>query len=313
MRHSYKTVLFCGALVLALGLFTGCDKTHSSQGQGSVQGQAANQKDVAFQNYVVAYNKFLEPMGGLETSLNNFLKDQTPAPVIAKNGDIPPMTIVAFNYVSLGVDALQEGVQSSNAQNGAVDATAKALLEKVQALQVKAKEFNAYYTSKKYTEDNWAKDKAEKDALIQLWKDTIALNHQFGQQISAVNDEKRTKEADALKAKGQVLQADTLLAISKSKEILGMLKSNDKLSDFSATDSKVAELESILAEHEKAEQQAKIDKKLDNDFYQKFRENLNQMIGQYRALKSAPASAKAKAFNSMVDAYNEAVFYKNQM
>jgi hypothetical protein len=37
------------------------------------------------------------------------------------------------------------------------------------------------------------------------------------------------------------------------------------------------------------------------------------MIGQYRALKSAPASAKAKAFNSMVDAYNEAVFYKNQM
>ena len=313
-NHRYPTtkrLLLSTAVLLSVGLMMGCGK--SSQTNNASTAQNATQADVAFQSYGVAYNKFLDQTGGLEASLNNFLKDQTPAPALAKNGDIPPMSIVAFNYVSLGVDALQKGVQFANAQDRAIDATAKSLLEKVQALQSKAKEFNAYYTSKKYTEDNWAKDKTEKEAFIKLWKDTIALNNEFGQQIAVINAEKRNAQTNELKAKGQVLQADTLAAISKSKEVLDELKKQDKLSDFSVTDGKIVELEMILAEHEKAEQQAKAENKINNDFYEKFRANLTQMIGQYRTLKTAPATGKNAVFNGMVDAYNEAIFYKNQM
>lgn len=305
---------------VAAGTLSACSKSTPNT-QDQTKTQEAGQ-DVSFQKYVTAYNQFLNQTGGLEVGLNNYTHTQASAQTAAqlatqaasKNADVPPITIVAFNYVALGVKALQEGVQSANAQTRPVDLAAKELLEKVKALHTKAQEFNAYYISKKYLDDNWAKDKAEKPALIALWKETIALNNKFGQEISAINDAKRIQDADALKAKGQTLQADTLLAISKAKEILNALKDKEKTTDFSATDSKVVELETILSEHEKAEQQAKADKKLDNDFYQKFRENLNQMVGQYRTLKAAPASsAKDKAFNGMVDAYNEAVFYKNQM
>ena len=59
--------------------------------------------------------------------------------------------------------------------------------------------------------------------------------------------------------------------------------------------------------------QAKAENKINNDFYEKFRANLTQMIGQYRTLKTAPATGKNAVFNGMVDAYNEAIFYKNQM
>lgn len=282
-------------------------------------------RDDAFQHYVQAFNKFTDPTGGLSAGLRHYLGEEdagtagSAAAAAARRAArsasaderVRPIDIVSFNYVSLGIDALKKGVDLAVSPGRPVDDSARALLGKVQVLHAKAKAMNDYYASSKYLDDQWARDRTERPALVAAWKEAVQAQSEFGREISAMNDQRRVQDIEALRARGQWLEADTLLAIGRSKELVQLLR--ERPEDFGPSDAKAAELEAVLADHDKAEEKARAAGRLDNDFQTQFRGHLTRLVGHYRRLKAGPASARDAAFQAMVDAYNEAIFYKNRM
>jgi hypothetical protein len=309
-------------LFLTAGLvLSGCDKMQQTSGNASQQSSSEETSNIALSKYIKAYNQFV-PDDGIhpddfnDASLQGAMVQYEKRSGKFSDDDLPPLNIVTFNYFEIGVDALDEGVKSMQAlKQEPVDKAAAALLFKARALQSKAIELKAYFDSKKYLDDNFAKAKAENADFLMLWKETVALNEALGVEVSAANDARELVLVKHFKDEGQLLAYGNAMAMIESKKLVHMLEKaefNEAL--IKNADTQVLTVEKTLAAYQAEQKQAQKAGKLDNDFDSKLLEQLNTMLGEYRSAKNASkVEDREKALQQMIKAYNEAVFYRNQM
>lgn len=312
---------FVFALAIAIVCLVGCDKMQQAAGSSNEHSSTDDAENVALSNYITAHNKFapdkaIDPEGINDGSLEGAMAQYQYRAEKYSAEDIPQVSIVVSNYFELGLDALEQGVKAVEGRpQRPVDKAAAALLPKAKALQAKATEIKAYYDSKKFLDDKFAKAKAEHPAFIALWKETVALNETLSAEVSRANDLRDVDLAKELKAKGDLLGYSSIMAMTESKNLIRIINSGD-LDEalIKSADTKVAEIETILVAYKTEEKNAEKAGKLSNDFHAKLQQELNAMIGEYRAAKTtAEVADRNHAVEALIKHYNEAVFYSNML
>jgi hypothetical protein len=316
MKYSFVFAFF-----IAMAGLVGCDKIQQATGGENQQASADDTANVALSNYIKAHNKFISnepinPEGMNDGSLEGAMAQYQYNAEKYSAEDIPQVNIVVSNYFELGLDALEQGVKAMQGRSQRpVDKAAADLLTKAKALQARATEMKAYYDSKKFLDDNFVKAKAEHPAFLALWKETIALNETLSTEVSRANDLRDVELAKELKAKGDLLGYNSMMAMTESKNLIRIINGGDfDEALIKNADSKVAEIETILISYKAEEKKAEKEGKLSDDFHAKLQVELNEMIGEYRAAKTATEAAdRNNALEALIKQYNEAVFYSNML
>jgi Protein of unknown function (DUF3829) len=306
---------------VVMACLVGCDKIQQAANSSNQQANTDDTANVALSNYIKAHNKFapdkaIDPEGMNDGSLEGAMAQYQHNAEKYSAEEIPQVNIVVSNYFELGLDALDQGVKAMQGRSQRpVDKAAADLLIKAKVLQVKATEIKAYYDSKKFLEDNFAKVKAENPAFLALWKETVALNATLSSEVSRANDVRDGELAKELKEKGDFLGYNSIMAMTEAKNLVRIINSGDfDEALIKSADSKVAEIETILSAYKAEEKKAEKEGKLSNNFHAKVQQELNGMIGEYRSAKiTVEAAGRNEALESAVKHYNEAVFYSNML
>ena len=162
----------------------------------------------------------------------------------------------------------------------------------------------AYFKSKKYLDDGYAKSKAENAAFEKQWEQFNADYEVFNTELSKVEKVQRLASIESFTKAGKLREAAQEKALMSANEVLETLSSVEDLNNaekMATADAEMQKLEAALTELNDANGKTK-----DSDSY-KFEgtfDYLTSFTGYWREMK---AEKDPSRYERMVDSYNSAV------
>ena len=295
MSLSKIPVILIGAVSLCV---SGCDKTASSgandQGVASGVASTANQLDA----YIDAHNELIGPFGFYERATNYREADVAYAPI---DGQF----LVGDGSIETGIKQLKEARAMSGAPAD-INAAADALIGSMSKVQAHLAELEPYYDSKAYMDDKLARGRKEDSRMLAEIDAADRDLTRFSDLIDRDMVKRETATLETLKAKGELLEYNSRLAMFHAKALMTVFRGSQgrdtSVSVFPRADAEVAAIEKAIAGAHAAA--AKAGQKDPSELGL-----LSSMLGSYRSFKKDGRPVDAK---QMLSSYNSAVQIANR-
>ena len=306
--------LCAGSLLLSA---CGGGETNDAKEQGQQQEQAqqeddsednagsADEKQVdAYNEYVGAHNNIVGMFYGSTQGIDNLLeayKKQNLSTGTPKDPIMYLNTSMLRNMLGNLDTATKIKVGGDYA--GLEAAAAKVLATGTQ-LKQQADSLEAYFKSKKYMDDGYAKAKAENAAFEKQWEQFNAEYDVFSAELGKVEKAQRLASIERYTKAGKLREAAQEKALMSANEVLETIGSEADIKNaekMAQADAEIQKLEAALTELNDANGKTK-----DNDSY-KFEgtfDYLTSFTGYWREMK---AEKDPSRYERMVDSYNSAV------
>ena len=257
--------------------------------------------------YTEGYNIMVGEFG-LKQQLDDYQK-------AGINGPHPtPETV----YLTGGwLDQARAKLQAARAMPGGgladADAAADRFLPALQQVLTHEASLNGYYQSKAWRDDGLARGKREDPVLVGEFHTAFATAAPLDAALTRARDTRERAQLAALKASGNAVAYQSQLALSQARGLVQSFHNQADLHDptkLAAANATAATLEKTLVDQHAAVAKAKAG--LNPGSIDGFRvdscgragDDLDRLLGAYRDLK---AGGGAKAYQSMVAAFNSAV------
>ncbi len=276
-----------------------------SEDSGEDAGSSAEAKQAeAYNEYVSAHNNivgmFYGSTKGLEPLLAQYKRQ--------KLSTATPKDPIMYLNTSMLRNMLGNLDSASKIKVGgdfaALEAAAGKLFATGTQLKQQADDLEAYFKSKKFMDDGYAKTKADNAAFEHQWEKFNAEYEVFNVELGKVEKAQRLASIERFSKAGQLREAAQEKALMSANEILELINSPADINNadkMAQADAQVKTLEAALAELNAANGKTK-----DSDSY-KFEgtfDNLTAFTGYWREMK---ANKDPSRYENMVDSYNSAV------
>ena len=323
MKTFQYTALAC-ALVLALSACkdssntdstatTTASSTQASQPQRAEEQPIAPQneanKQAAYNKYVGAHNSvagmFHGSIQGVDALLEAYQAQDLSNGDGKVNKNIGPR--LYLNTTMLG-NMIRDLQAAQNLPVGgdmaALEAAATKLLDSSQALLKQGEDLNAYFESKKFLDDQYAKVKAENEGFVKQWTQFNQDYAAFSTQLDEAERQERLQNIAAFTKEGKLREAASETVFLEAGAVLKLIGQPEDLKNAE----KMAKADEHMQKLDAALTQLKTQNDQINDAESSsFKTTLgyfNQFSGNWRELK---ANQDASKFNEMVENYNFAV------
>jgi len=208
--------LFIPLFIFSL-LITGCD------GEGSATENKLSDENLKasnLNNYVKIFN-VLSGNGGLRQAEESYLFYDVSKSSADKDINYPKLN---YKYINELFNNLK-GVKSKSE----LDVAGKDLQVKIEALEKDYNDFNIYYNSREYKEDNLSKGKAADSIIKSHFRDAVSSFELFQKYLDVTYNRKKEEELDALKESGNQYAYHRAVALYLSEKLVNLYKTDDDL------------------------------------------------------------------------------------
>ena len=280
------------------------EQSQSEDDSSEDSGSADEKQTEAYNEYVAAHNNIVGMFYGSTQGIDNLLtayKKQNLSSGTPKDPIMYLNTSMLRNMLGNLDTATKIKVGGDYA---ALEAAAAKVLATGTQLKQQADSLEAYFKSKKFMDDGYAKSKAENAAFEKQWEQFNADYEVFNTELSKVEKVQRLASIESFTKAGKLREAAQEKALMSANEVLETLSSVEDLNNaekMATADAEMQKLEAALTELNDANGKTK-----DSDSY-KFEgtfDYLTSFTGYWREMK---AEKDPSRYERMVDSYNSAV------
>lgn len=263
----------------------------------------------AYNKYVAAHNAisgmFYGSHKGIESLFEAYKAQELGNGDAKVNKNLGP--ILFLNTGVLGnmirdLDAAQALKVGGDLQG--LEQSAATLLATAKDLSKQGEDLGAYFTSKKYLDDQYAKAKTDNAAFESKWAQFNQEFAAFSAELDKVERQERLASIDEFTKAGKLREAASAKVFLEANDVLSIIESPEDLNNaekLAKADEHMQKLEAALTELK-----TEADKVSDTEStgFKTTYDYFNSFTGNWRELK---ANKDASKFNEMVENYNMAV------